>query len=107
MKHFFISIYLVMIFGFLFLTFSIFPITHGILESKPDFFIEEIARGTFSLVQERLAGLDEKERKRWRKNNLQVKFVITLPKKFNLELKTSGGSISVTDLEGQVQANPQ
>jgi len=35
---------------------------------------------------------------------LRVEFLISVPPKFNLDLKTSGGSISVGDLEGQVQA---
>jgi hypothetical protein len=36
--------------------------------------------------------------------NLQVEYKITMPKKFNLDLKTAGGSISCGDLEGELKA---
>lgn len=32
--------------------------------------------------------------------NIQVRYRVTAPKRFNVRLKTSGGSISITDLEG-------
>ena len=35
--------------------------------------------------------------------NLQVRFLITVPEKYNLKLRTSGGSISVRDIEGDVK----
>ena len=35
-------------------------------------------------------------------NRLQVKFLITVPLEFNVDLHTSGGSISVHDLDGEV-----
>ena len=35
-------------------------------------------------------------------SRLQVSYVVTVPKKFNLDLRTAGGSISVEALEGQV-----
>jgi DUF4097 and DUF4098 domain-containing protein YvlB len=35
---------------------------------------------------------------------LKVKFRITVPKKYNLQLKTSGGSINVREIEGNVKA---
>jgi hypothetical protein len=35
--------------------------------------------------------------------NLQVRYQISVPKKFNLDLKTSGGSIKVADLTGEVK----
>jgi DUF4097 and DUF4098 domain-containing protein YvlB len=38
-------------------------------------------------------------------NKLNVKFVITVPEKYNVDLNTSGGGISVGDLEGLVNAN--
>lgn len=34
--------------------------------------------------------------------HLRVRFLITVPQKYNVDLKTSGGSISVDDLEGEV-----
>lgn len=40
--------------------------------------------------------------KRWRK--IKVQFNIRVPHKFNVDLKTSGGSISVDDLEGSTDA---
>jgi DUF4097 and DUF4098 domain-containing protein YvlB len=36
---------------------------------------------------------------------LQVRFFITVPKKYNVDLKTSGGSIQVDDLDGKVDSN--
>jgi DUF4097 and DUF4098 domain-containing protein YvlB len=38
------------------------------------------------------------------KNRLRVKFLITVPEVFDVTLETSGGSISVADLEGAVRA---
>ncbi len=38
------------------------------------------------------------------RNPLKVRFIVTVPKKFNVNLKTSGGSISVDDLQGRVDA---
>ncbi|HVN78067.1 MAG TPA: DUF4097 family beta strand repeat-containing protein [Terriglobia bacterium] len=34
--------------------------------------------------------------------HLEVRYVISVPRKYNLDLKTSGGSIAVSDLEGEV-----
>ncbi len=42
----------------------------------------------------------------WRNNNgLQVEFRITVPKQYNLDLNTSGGSIEVEDLIGEARVN--
>lgn len=38
------------------------------------------------------------------RNRLKVRYLIVVPEKYNLELKTSGGSISIEDLEGQVHS---
>ncbi len=37
-------------------------------------------------------------------NRLQVRFVITVPKTYNLELKTSGGNVEVADIKGRVES---
>ncbi len=37
-------------------------------------------------------------------SRLRLRFMITVPRKYNLDLKTSGGSINVTELEGTVTA---
>ena len=37
------------------------------------------------------------------RRNLNVKYQISVPEKYNVDLKTAGGSISVDDLEGKVQ----
>jgi DUF4097 and DUF4098 domain-containing protein YvlB len=37
-------------------------------------------------------------------NKLNVKFVITVPSEYNVDLRTSGGSISVDELQGNAQA---
>ena len=39
-----------------------------------------------------------------RRSRLRVRFVITVPEKYNLELKTKGGSIEVSKIEGDVKA---
>jgi hypothetical protein len=38
-------------------------------------------------------------------NRLNVKFIVTVPERFNVKFKTSGGSISVEGLEGNVDIN--
>jgi len=40
----------------------------------------------------------------FRGNNLKVKYAVTVPKKYNVDLKSSGGSISVQDLEGEARS---
>jgi DUF4097 and DUF4098 domain-containing protein YvlB len=41
----------------------------------------------------------------WLKNkNLRIHFMVTVPEKYNLNLKTSGGSITVSDIQGDVKA---
>ena len=42
---------------------------------------------------------------RWFGPNLQVHYQVVVPKNFNLDLKTAGGSITVADLTGQVKAH--
>ncbi len=37
--------------------------------------------------------------------NIRVHFYITVPKQYHLDLSTAGGSVSVSDLEGEVEAN--
>ncbi len=39
----------------------------------------------------------------WRRANLQVRYVISIPKEFNVDLKTSGGGIRVDDLRGEAR----
>lgn len=36
--------------------------------------------------------------------NFRVRFIVTVPEKYNLNLKTSGGSISVSEIQGEVKA---
>ena len=38
------------------------------------------------------------------KRKLKLRFVVTVPPKYNVDLKTSGGNVSVADLEGKVVA---
>ncbi|WP_414829150.1 DUF4097 family beta strand repeat-containing protein [Alteromonas sp. H39] len=40
----------------------------------------------------------------WSWNSLKVKYQITVPKRFNLDLDTSGGSIEIEDLIGEIKA---
>ena len=48
---------------------------------------------------------EQKEKRRWNWNGdrLRVKYVVTVPERFDVDLQTSGGSISVEDLEGTVE----
>ena len=39
----------------------------------------------------------------FRRNRLRVRFVITVPSQYNVDIKTSGGSIKVSNLEGEVK----
>lgn len=39
----------------------------------------------------------------WRRPGLQVRYVVSIPREFNVDLKTSGGGISVDDLKGEVR----
>jgi DUF4097 and DUF4098 domain-containing protein YvlB len=36
--------------------------------------------------------------------NLKVRYLITTPRRFNVELKTAGGSITISDIEGETKA---
>lgn len=46
-------------------------------------------------------------RERWRKilNRLEIRFHVTVPKNYNVDLSTQGGSIKVGDLDGTVRAH--
>lgn len=69
-----------------------------VLEDFPITFDHNDGRVTIS------AKYGQKQPWRWNRerNRLQVKFLITVPQRYNVELKTLGGSISVADLEGKV-----
>jgi hypothetical protein len=43
--------------------------------------------------------------KLWRRSGLNVRYVVSIPSEFNVDLKTSGGGISVGDLRGEVRVN--
>ena len=49
---------------------------------------------------------DEENRRRWNRerNRLRVKFLITVPQRYNVDLKTLGAGISIGDLEGEVRS---
>ena len=52
------------------------------------------------------AKYDKENRRRWKqeRNRLRIKFLITVPERYNVDLKTLGGGISVGDLEGEVRS---
>ena len=52
------------------------------------------------------AKYEEKSLWRWNRerDRLQVKFLLTVPQRYNVDLKTQGGGISVEDLEGEVRS---
>ncbi len=41
-------------------------------------------------------------RNRWRENQLNLEFQILVPYRYNIDVRTAGGSVSVDDLEGEV-----
>jgi DUF4097 and DUF4098 domain-containing protein YvlB len=41
----------------------------------------------------------------WRRSGLNVRYLVSIPSEFNIDLKTSGGSITVGDLRGEVRVN--
>jgi DUF4097 and DUF4098 domain-containing protein YvlB len=41
----------------------------------------------------------------WRRSRLNVRYIVSIPSEFNVELKTSGGSITVGDLRGEVRVS--
>jgi Putative adhesin len=43
--------------------------------------------------------------KLWRRSGLNVRYLVSIPSEFNVDLKTSGGGISVGDLSGEVRVN--
>jgi hypothetical protein len=43
--------------------------------------------------------------KLWRRSGLNVRYVVSIPSEFNVDLKTSGGGISVGDLRGEVRVS--
>ena len=52
------------------------------------------------------AKYDQKNTRQWsrERNRLGVKFLITVPQRYNVDLKTLGAGISVADLEGEVRS---
>ncbi len=41
--------------------------------------------------------------RRWRRNGLQTRYIVSIPTVFNVDLKTSGGGVRVDDLRGEVR----
>jgi DUF4097 and DUF4098 domain-containing protein YvlB len=54
-----------------------------------------------------IAGRFKHGREHWQKilNRLEIRFHVTVPKNYNVDLETQGGSIKVGDLEGKVRAH--
>src|SRR6185436_16194605 len=50
------------------------------------------------------ARMDGQKTSWFRGNNLKVDYDVTVPAKYNVNLKSSGGSISVKDLEGEARS---
>ena len=58
-------------------------------------------------VDVHIEGKFKQGRERWRKilNRLEIRFHVTVPKNYNVDLETQGGSIKVGDLAGTVRAH--
>ena len=54
----------------------------------------------------RIEGAFKRGREHWQKklNRLKIRFLITVPQQYNVDLDTSSGGISVADLDGNVRA---
>ena len=54
----------------------------------------------------RIEGVFKQGREHWRKqlNRLKIRFLVTVPRQYNVDLHTSSGGVSVADLEGEVRA---
>jgi DUF4097 and DUF4098 domain-containing protein YvlB len=50
------------------------------------------------------AEMDKVKKNFWRGDDLRVRYEVTVPSKYNVNLKTSGGSISVQDIEGEAKS---
>jgi hypothetical protein len=79
------------------------------VERGGDFRAEELLRqhevnfeqqGNDLIVRARFPHEDSR---RWRRSGLQVRYVVSIPTEFNVDLKTSGGGIRVDDLRGEVR----
>jgi DUF4097 and DUF4098 domain-containing protein YvlB len=46
----------------------------------------------------------EDEKRFWKNNNLKVRYEVVVPSKYDVNLKTSGGSVTVHDLDGEARA---
>lgn len=57
----------------------------------------ELSNGDLTIIGE------NKHKQRW-VQNLKVEFNILIPENYNVELNTSGGSLSIKDLDGQLNA---
>lgn len=51
-----------------------------------------------------LTVVGEMEKRSYRGRDIRVEFTVTVPEKYNLELQTSGGSITISDLKGNIDA---
>lgn len=58
---------------------------------------------THRLTDNTLDIIAKNEKKRW--SNARITFTLTVPKTLNIDLNTSGGSIKIDDLVGQVDAH--
>lgn len=54
----------------------------------------------------RIEGAFKRGRKHWRKqlNRLKIRFLVTVPQQYNVDLDTSSGGITIADLDGDVRA---
>lgn len=59
MKRIFIAIYIVLLIGFISILFGVDPIMQKLFQAESDEADRELVRGTFSLISEKLVGMDE------------------------------------------------
>ncbi|NQT24494.1 DUF4097 family beta strand repeat protein [candidate division KSB1 bacterium] len=76
-------------------------------ESKLERMLSELDLDSFQSGNDVTITLEKKKKDWWsgiKNSGLSVEFEVTVPQQYNVDLKTSGGSISVADLEGSVDA---
>lgn len=81
---------------------SKFKLARGVQEALADFEVAFEHEGSDVHIE----GTFKHGREHWRKklNRLKIRFQVTVPQQYNVDLATSSGSISVADLDGEVRA---
>lgn len=72
-------------------------------EAKADELLEDLTL-TMEQDDEGIIAKAKYEKRSWGSQPVQVDFVVTVPARYNVDLRTSGGGVKVGDLDGRVDA---